>query len=462
MAARPERGPDSVPGRSPPYSLEAEQAVLGALLLGASAWDRVAGLLEDGDFYDPRHRLVFRTIAVLHQEHQVTDLITLSDRLRGGDQLEEGGGLDYLAALVENAPEGTNIRAHALVVRENSVRRALIEAGGGILESAYNTGGRSMAEVLDRAEQGIFEIARQRKRGQESYRPFTKILAPALERIDTLYKTKSTVTGLETGFNDLDNLTAGLQETDLIVLAGRPSMGKTALAVNIAEHAALKHGKRVLLFSMEMSAQQLAIRMLASLARVDQQRIRTGRLSEENWERLFSTAGQLQNVSIFVDDTPGQSPTAIRSTCRRLVREEGGLDLVLIDYLQLMQVTGSKENRATEISEISRSLKNMARELEVPVVALSQLNRSVEQRPDKRPVMSDLRESGAIEQDADLVLFIYRDEVYHEDSEQQGVAEIIVAKQRNGPIGTVRLAFLGRYTRFEDLLSEARVPLGAE
>ena len=316
--------------------------------------------------------------------------------------------------------------------------------------------------MLDRAEQKVFSVAQQSKRGRGGYRPFPNVLAGALERIDALYKAQSPITGLESGFNDLDQLTAGLQSTDLIVVAGRPSMGKTSLGMNIAEHVALKHGKRVLIFSMEMSSQQLATRMLASLAHIDQQRIRTGQLREEDWDRLFSTSAQLQEVPIFIDDTPSQSPTALRAACRRLVREEGGLDLVLIDYLQLMQVVGSKENRATEISEISRSLKSMAKEFEVPIVAISQLNRSVEQRPDKHPVMSDLRESGAIEQDADLVVFIYRDEVYHKDSEKQGTAELIVAKQRNGPIGTVRLAFLGRYTRFEDLIDEARLNPGGD
>ncbi len=441
--------------RVPPHSIEAEQSVLGGLMLDndsvASVEDRVAA----DDFYRHEHRLIFLAITALSSAAKPYDVITVAEWLRDAGHMDKAGGLPYLAALLDNTPTAANIAAYADIVRSRSVLRQLIRAGTDIADRAFVPEGRQSDELLDLAESQVFEIANQHGRGRQAYRDIKELAAGALERIDALFHQGSPITGVATGFTDFDELTAGLQTSDLVIVAGRPSMGKTAFAINIAEHAALQDGHTVAIFSMEMPGEQLAMRMISSLGRVDQHKVRTGKLSEDDWPRLVSAVGLLsEKAKMFIDDTPALTPGELRARCRRLSRDRG-LGLVIVDYLQLMQVPGTKENRATEISEISRSLKALAKELRVPVVALSQLNRSLEQRPNKRPVMSDLRESGAIEQDADVIVFIYRDEVYDPESPDKGVAEIIVGKQRNGPIGTVRMTFLGQYTRFESFAADS-------
>lgn len=436
----------------PPHSIEAEQAVLGGVFLDRDAWMKVSERLQADDFYRQDHRLIFNAIADLDAQGKPHDIVTVAEWLESTQKLHDAGGLQYLADLADNTPSASNIAAYADIVRKRSVLRQLIRAAGDISESVFAPRGRSSEEILEFAEQLVFQIAEQEARGRRSYRPIKELLAGALDRIDELFQNKSPITGLATGFDDLDDRTGGLQRSDLIVIAGRPSMGKTSLAVNIAEHAAIKNKLSVAIFSMEMAGEQLAMRMMASLGRIDQQKIRTGRLKDEDWPRLTHCVSLMQDTKMFVDDTPALTPAELRSRCRRIARESG-LDLVVVDYLQLMQVPGTVENRATEISEISRSLKAMAKELNIPVIALSQLNRSVESRNDKRPVMSDLRESGAIEQDADVILFIYRDEVYNKESNDKGIAEINIAKQRNGPIATIKLTFRGEFTRFESYAS---------
>ena len=438
----------------PPHSIESEQSVLGGLLLDNEAWLHVAERLTEADFYRTEHRLIFRAVEALANDAKPYDVITLSEWLADHNELDKVGGLVYLAALAENTPSAANIIAYSDIVRERSVLRQLIRAGTDIANSAFHTEGRTSEQLLDQAERLVFEIANQQSRGRRGFRGIKDLLVNALDRIDKLFHQDSPITGVATGFADLDELTAGLQPSDLIIVAGRPSMGKTAFAINIAEHAAIKENRVVAVFSMEMPDEQLAMRMMSSLGRIDQHKIRTGKLDDDDWPRLTSAVGILQEARLFIDDTPALTPSELRARCRRIAREHG-LGLVVVDYLQLMQVPGTKENRATEISEISRSLKSLAKELNVPIVALSQLNRSLEQREDKRPRMADLRESGAIEQDADLIVFIYRDEVYNEESPDKGIAEIIVGKQRNGPIGTVRLTFLGQYTRFESFVSDS-------
>ncbi len=434
----------------PPHSIEAEQSVLGGLMIDNDAWLQVSERLTEGDFYRADHRLIFRAIESLAAETRPFDVVTLSEWLDRHGELDKAGGLAYLATIADNTPSSANIAAYADIVRNRSVLRQLIAAGTEICSACYHTEGRDTAELLDHAESLVFEIAEQLARGRRGMTGIKDLLASALDRIDALFQSDSPITGLATGFADLDDMTSGLQPSDLVIVAGRPSMGKTAFAINIAEHAAIKDDKTVAVFSMEMPGEQLAMRMLSSLGRIDSHKVRTGKLGDDDWPRLTSAVGLLSEAKLYIDDTPALTPSELRTRCRRIAREHG-LDLVVVDYLQLMQVPGTSENRATEISEISRSLKALAKELGVPVLALSQLNRSLEQRPNKRPVMSDLRESGAIEQDADLIVFIYRDEVYDEDSQDKGIAEIIIGKQRNGPIGTVRLAFLGQYTRFENL-----------
>ena len=367
--------------------------------------------------------------------------------------LDEAGGMRNLAALAENTPSASNISAYADIVRKRSILRQLISATTDINDTVFNPQGRSSEQILEFAEQTVFEIAENENRGRKSYQEIKEFLKEALNRVDELFHKDSPITGIATGYEDLDLKTAGFQRSDLIIVAGRPSMGKTAFAVNIAENAAIKGQHSVAIFSMEMPGEQLAMRMMSSLGRIDQHKVRTGKLDDDDWPRLTSAVGMLQETRMFIDDTPALTPAELRARCRRISREHG-LDLVVVDYLQLMQVAGTNENRATEISEISRSLKAMAKELKVPVIALSQLNRSLESRTDRRPVMSDLRESGAIEQDADVILFIYRDEVYDEESNDKGIAEIIIGKQRNGPIGKVKLAFRGQYTRFENLADD--------
>jgi replicative DNA helicase len=438
--------------RIPPHNVHAEQSLLGGLMLDNSAWDRIADMVAERDLYRREHRLIFRAIAKLASEDQPFDLVTLAETLERNEQLEGAGGLPYLGTIANETPTAANIKAYARIVRQTSVLRQMISAGTDIADSGYNPQGRDAAELLDAAERRVFEIAEQEARGGGGFQPIKTLLGRAVERIDALYQRDEPITGLATGFSDFDMMTSGLQPSDLIIVAGRPSMGKTSFAMNMAEHVAIQSKRPVAVFSMEMPGDSLAMRMMSSLGRIDQHRVRTGRLEEDEWPRLTSAVNILAGAAMFIDDTPALSPTEVRARARRLKRDQGDLGLIVLDYIQLMQAPGVGENRATEISAISRSLKALAKELNVPVVALSQLNRSLEQRPNKRPVMSDLRESGAIEQDADLIVFIYRDEVYHEDTNDKGVAEIIIAKQRNGPIGTTRLTFLGKYTKFENYI----------
>lgn len=433
----------------PPHSLEAEQSVLGALMLDNKAWDRIADRMGENDFYHHNHRLIFKTMSQLAGRSSPFDVLTISDALKNLNELDNVGGELYLFELAKNTPSALNVAAYADIVRERAILRQLISIASEIADSAFHPQGRVSNEILDSAEQKIFKIAEHGARGSGPVN-ITNYLTTAMERIDTLYHSNQPVTGLPTGFNDFDDMTSGLQKGDLVIVAGRPSMGKTALAMNMAEHAAIKTRQPVLVFSMEMPGEQLALRLMSSLGRIDQHRVRNGKLHDEDWPRLTSAVSMLSEAPLFIDDTPALSPAEVRARARRLYREQGKLGLIVVDYLQLMQVQGYKENRTNEISEISRSLKALAKELNVPVIALSQLNRSLEQRHDRRPVMSDLRESGAIEQDADLIVFIYRDEVYNEESPDKGTAEIIIAKQRNGPIGKLRLTFLGQYTVFEN------------
>ncbi|MFZ4076416.1 MAG: replicative DNA helicase, partial [Legionellaceae bacterium] len=415
------------------------------------AFEKVDTKLCEADFYRTEHRVLYRSILNLVKKNQPFDVITVLDVLKSSGTLDEAGGEVYLFELANNTPSVANVSAYADIVREKSVQRQLIAVASEIADSAYNPGHRLVTELLDFAETRVFAIAEQTA-GEGGPLAMKSILVRAVEKIDALYHSGEIITGLPTGLTELDEMTSGLQKSDLVIVAGRPSMGKTTLVMNMAEHAAIKSGKPVLVFSMEMPSDSLAMRMMSSLGRIDQHKIRTGKLDDDDWPRVTSAVHMLSEAPLFIDDAPALSPSEVRARARRLVKEHGPLGLIVVDYLQLMKVPGFKaENRTAEISEISRSLKALAKELNVPVVALSQLNRSLEQRHDKRPVMSDLRESGAIEQDADLICFIYRDEVYNEDSPDKGCAEIIIAKQRNGPIGKVRVAFLGKYTRFEDL-----------
>lgn len=437
----------------PPHSLEAEQSVLGALMLEETAWDRAAEIVTEADFYRRDHRLIFRALAMLADESKPRDALTVSATLNRLGELEEAGGMAYLGEIVKNTASASNVAAYAEIVRERSVLRQLIRASYEISDAAYQPQGATSDEILDQAERKIFAIAEQQTKGDgpQAIRP---LLAKAVNRIEQLFSSNEALTGLSTGFADLDERTSGLQKADLVIVAARPSMGKTTFAMNLVENVLLG-GAPVLVFSMEMPADSIVMRMLSSLGRIDQTRVRSGKLEEEDWPRLTSTMAMLNEQKLFVDDTPALSPTEVRARARRVARENGGaLGLIMVDYLQLMRVPGLENNRVAEISEISRSLKGLAKELNCPVIALSQLNRSLEQRPNKRPVMSDLRESGAIEQDADIIMFIYRDEVYNPESPDKGTAEIIIGKQRNGPIGMLRLAFLGKYTRFEDLAPE--------
>lgn len=438
----------------PPNSIEAEQSLLGGLMLDNAAWDKVADLIVASDFYRKDHRLIFGAIAELAETSNPCDVVTLSELLDNRDELEASGGLEYLAMLSNETPGAANVRAYAKILRERSTLRSLISAGNQISGSAFGTDGRSASDLVDQAERLVFEIAEKGSRGQVGFRHLKSILPDAVDRIDLLHQSDGDITGIPTGFTEFDKLTAGLQAGELIVIAGRPSMGKSTLAVNIAENAAIGARVPTAIFSMEMPSQQLAFRMISSLGRVDQTHLRTGNFPDEDWSRINTAVQLMSDAPIFIDDSASLSPTEIRARARRLKREHG-LGLIVVDYLQLMQVHGSTENRATEISEICRSLKALAKELELPIIALSQLNRSVEQRTDKRPVMSDLRESGAIEQDADLIVFIYREEVYNQDTPRKGIADISIAKQRNGPIGDFLLTFVGRFTKFENWVPEA-------
>jgi replicative DNA helicase len=435
----------------PPHSIEAEQSVLGSLMLDNESWEKTADLLVEHDFYRRDHQLIFRAIADLFEQSQPVDVITLAEYHDKRGELDKVGELAYLGMLARNTPSSANIIAYASIVRERSILRQLIAVGTAISNVAFSPEGKSSEEMLDLAEGQVFEIAEKGAKRSGGFIQVKEVLSRVVDRIDTLFEQDSPITGLSTGFNDFDEQTSGMQPADLVIVAGRPSMGKTTFAMNLAEHAAIKSKVPVAVFSMEMPADALAMRMLSSLGQIDQHRLRTGRLNDDDWPRLTSAIALLNEAPLFIDDTPALTVTELRARARRLKREHG-LSMIVIDYIQLMQGSSrsSNENRATEISEISRSLKALAKELEVPVVALSQLNRSLEQRPNKRPIMSDLRESGAIEQDADLIVFIYRDEVYNEDSAEKGKAEIIISKQRNGPIGTVALTFQGKYTRFEN------------
>ncbi|MGF1693722.1 replicative DNA helicase [Photobacterium kagoshimensis] len=443
--------------KMPPHSLEAEQSVLGGLLLDNEKWDSVAEKILASDFYSRPHRIIFESVTALLEGGKPLDLITLSEQLEQADKLEDVGGFAYLAELAKNTPSAANIAAYTDIVRERAMIRGMIGVANEIADAGYDPQGRTSEDLLDMAESKVFAIAEQRTSENEGPQNVDTILEKTLERIELLYQSpQDGVTGVTTGFTDLNKKTAGLQGSDLIIVAARPSMGKTTFAMNLCENAAMDQEKPVLIFSLEMPAEQIMMRMLASLSRVDQTKIRTGQLDDEDWARISSTMGILmEKKNMYIDDSSGLTPTDVRSRARRIARDHGGLSMIMVDYLQLMRVPGLQDNRTLEISEISRSLKALAKELNVPVVALSQLNRSLEQRADKRPINSDLRESGAIEQDADLIMFIYRDEVYHEESALKGIAEIIIGKQRNGPIGSVRLTFQGQFSRFDNYAGPA-------
>ena len=438
--------------RIPPHSLEAESSVLGGLLLDNNAWDRVGDVLIDSDFYRYEHRLVYAAVGKLINETKPADVITVYEELQRQGKGDEIGGLAYLNALAQYVPSASNIRRYAEIVRERSILRKLVSASDEIATSAFNLQGRAVDKILDEAEGKIFKIGEEGSRMKQGFQAMDSLVVQLLDRVQEMADNPNDVTGVPTGFIDLDRMTAGLQAGDLVVLAARPSMGKTAFAINIAEHVALNEGLPVAVFSMEMGAAQLAVRIVGSIGRIDQGHLRTGKLTDEEWPRLTEAIERLRNVSLHIDETPGLTPSELRANARRLARQCGKLGLIVVDYLQLMSGSSSDgENRATELGEISRGLKALAKELQCPVIALSQLNRSVEQRTDKRPMMSDLRESGAIEQDADIIMFIYRDDYYNKDSREPGVAEIIIGKQRNGPTGTVKLTFLKPLTRFESM-----------
>ncbi len=425
--------------------------MLGSMLIDPDSWDKVAELVTENDFYNRSHQIIFKAILRLLSQNLPVDLITVSEELENHDQLDDAGGFAYLGELAKNTPSSANVTAYARIISERAVTRELIGVAHDIAELGYNPEGRDSADILDFAESKVFEIAEKRTGENEGPRNVESVLGKTIDRLEALIKTNKEVTGVTTGFTDLDKKTSGLQPSDLIIVAARPSMGKTTFAMNLCENAMMAEEKPVLVFSLEMPSEQIMMRMLASLSRVDQTKIRTAQLDDEDWARISNTMAMLKDKdNLFVDDSSGLTPMDVRSRARKLARERGGISLIMVDYLQLMRVPALSDNRTLEIAEISRSLKALAKELEVPVVALSQLNRSLEQRADKRPVNSDLRESGSIEQDADLIMFIYRDEVYHENSEEKGVAEIIIGKQRNGPIGTSRLTFQGQFSRFDN------------
>jgi replicative DNA helicase len=439
--------------RVPPHSIEAESSVLGGLLLDNSAWDRMGDLLVDGDFYRHEHQLIYAAIGALINASKPADVITVFEQLQNQGHADAAGGLGYLNSLAQYVPSASNIRRYAEIVRERSILRKLVTASDEIATAAFNPKGRAVDKILDEAEQKIFNIGEEGSRMKQGFQSMDSLVVDLLDRVQEMADNPNDITGVPTGFHDLDKMTSGLQPGDLVVLAARPSMGKTAFAINIAEHVALNEGLPVAVFSMEMGAAQLAVRVVGSIGRVDQGHLRTGKLTDEEWPRLTEAIERLRTVSLHIDETPGLTPSELRANSRRLARQCGKLGLIVVDYLQLMSGSSGSDgdNRATELGEISRGLKMLAKELQCPVIALSQLNRGVEQRTDKRPMMSDLRESGAIEQDADIIMFIYRDDYYNKDSKDPGVAEIIIGKQRNGPTGTVRLAFLKPLTRFESL-----------
>jgi len=441
--------------RIPPHSLEAESSVLGGLLLDNSAWDRVGDLVTDSDFYRYEHRLVFAAVAALINSSRPADVITVFEHLQSLGKADEVGGLAYLNSLAQYVPSASNIRRYGEIVRERAILRKLVTASDEIATTAFSPKGRLVAQILDEAEQKIFHIGEEGSRMKQGFQSMNSLVVQLLDRVEEMSQNPNDITGVPTGFHDFDRMTSGMQPGDLIVLAARPSMGKTALAINIAENVAVQEGLPVAVFSMEMGASQLAVRIVGSIGRIDQGHLRTGKLSDDEWPRLTEAIEKLRNVSLHIDETPGLTTSELRANARRLSRQCGKLGLIVVDYLQLMSGSSSdgSDNRATELGEISRGLKMLAKELQCPVIALSQLNRSVEQRTDKRPMMSDLRESGAIEQDADVIMFIYRDDYYNKDSKEPGVAEVIIGKQRNGPTGTIKLAFLKPITKFESLAS---------
>ena len=432
----------------PPHSVEAEQAVLGGLMIDNSEWDTVADAVLSVDFYRSEHQLIFQTMTQQSEARSPIDVVTLVEALDSLKELENAGGLDYLSELAGNARGTANIHAYTDIIRERAILRRLISVANNIADTGYNTGGKKAAEILNGAEQQVFNIRDERPKDQGPV-PINPLLSKAVDRVDELAGLDGSLTWLASGYQDLDEMTSGWQKSDLVIVAGRPSMGKTAFAMNLVENAVLTGEQPVLVFSLEMPSESLIFRLLSSIGRINQTKLRTGQLTEEDWPGFNNAVSKLKDRPLFIDDSASISPMEMRARARRIVREHGQLGMIVVDYLQLMQIKGTNENRVNEISEISRSLKLLAREFECPVIALSQLNRGLEQRPNKRPQMSDLRESGAIEQDADLITFIYRDEVYNEDSPDKGMAEIIIGKHRNGPIGTVRLSFLGQFTRFE-------------
>lgn len=434
----------------PPHSIEAEQSVIGGLMLDNEMWDRVADKVNHTDFYRREHRIIFTAIAKLAENNTPFDVITLCDTLEASGELENVGGLSYLGELAKNTPSVANIAAYAEIVREKSIFRKLLAVSSEVADSVYRPDGKNSNEILDEAERKVFAIADHGAKGSGP-EPVKTIMPNLIEKLDDLMQTKGGITGIATHYHDLDRMTSGLQPADMVIVAGRPSMGKTTFAMNIAENVAMNSPKPVLVFSMEMPKEALMMRILSSLSRVDQSALRSGQLKDHDWSKIFATVSMItEQMNLYIDDTPALSPTEIRSRARRLAREHDGLRMIVIDYLQLMQVPGGAENRVNEVSEISRSIKAVAKELNVPVIALSQLSRKCEERNDKRPMMSDLRESGAIEQDADVIMFVYRDEVYHPETQDKGTAEILIRKQRNGPIGDVRLTFLGHYCRFDN------------
>ncbi|MCQ8890710.1 replicative DNA helicase [Pseudoalteromonas carrageenovora] len=453
--AKPDKQVDTL--KVPPHSIEAEQSVLGGLMLDNQAFDRVAELVVSQDFYTRTHKLIFEAMTALAEIGDPIDLITISESLEKNNQLSGIGGFAYLAEIAKNTPSAANIDAYANIVRERAVVREMIGVANEIAEAGFNTEGRTSHDLLDFAESKVFKIAEQRSKSTEGPQSIHNILEKTVDKIEELYQSpQDGVTGVSTGYADLDKMTTGLQPSDLIIVAARPSMGKTTFAMNLAEHAAMTQDKPVLIYSLEMPSEQIMMRMLASLGRINQTKVRTGQLDDDDWARLSSTMGLLmEKGKMYVDDASGLTPTDVRSRARRIARDHGGISMIMVDYLQLMRVPSLSDNRTLEIAEISRSLKSLAKELKCPVVALSQLNRTLEQRADKRPINSDLRESGSIEQDADLIMFIYRDEVYNEDSTEKGIAEIIIGKQRNGPIGKVRLTFQGQFSRFDNYAGPA-------
>jgi len=439
--------------RVPPHSIEAEQSVLGGLLLDNLAWDRSADLLNDGDFYRYEHRMIYAAIGALVNATKPADVITVFEHLQNLGKAEDCGGLAYLNALAQSVPSAANLRRYAEIVRERAILRKLVAASDEIATAAFNPQGRPVPQILDEAEGKIFRIGEEGSKSRQGFQSMDQLVVQLIDRVNELAENGAEeVTGVRTGFYDLDRMTAGLQPGDLIVLAARPSMGKTAFALNIGEHVAVQEGLPVVVFSMEMGASQLALRMVGSLGRIDQQHLRTGALKDDEWGRLSEAVDRLGKAPMFIDESPALTASELRARARRQARQCGRLGLIIIDYLQLMSGSGgNEENRATVIGEISRGLKGLAKELKCPVIALSQLNRSVETRTDKRPMMSDLRESGAIEQDADVIMFIYRDDYYNKDSKEPGVAEIIIGKQRNGPTGDIKLTFLKPLTKFDNL-----------